>query len=86
MKKGYKCGYQRIRAKADYKEEKTKRYEQRIFQFRQNQLLQVNQEQVDKEQNGEKQGDRIISNSEDNTKFWIDIWSKEQNITNTLSG
>ena len=34
-----------------------------------------------KDLNGEKQGDRIIPNSEDSIKFWSDIWSirKEHN-------
>ena len=34
-----------------------------------------------KDLNGEKQGDRIIPNSEDSVKFWSDIWSirKEHN-------
>ena len=54
------------------KKTKVKRYEQRISQ---NQLFQVNQKQVYKELNGEKQGDRIILNSEDSIKFWSDIWS-----------
>ena len=36
---------------------------------------------MNKELNGEKQGDRIIPTSEDNIKFWSDIWSirKEHN-------
>ena len=60
---------------------KVKRYEQRISQFRQNQLFQVNQKQVYKELNGGKQGDRITLNSEDSNKFWSNIWSirKEHN-------
>ena len=60
---------------------KLKRYKQKISQFRQNQLFQVNQKQVYKDLNGEKQGDRIIPNSEDSIKFWSDIWSirKEHN-------
>ena len=59
-----------------------KRYEQKIIQFRQNQLFQVNQKQVYKELNGEKNGDRIITNSEDSIKFWSGIWSirKEHNL------
>ena len=63
------------------KKTKIKRYEQRISQFRQNQLFQVNQKQVYKDLNGEKQGDGIIPNSEDTIKFWSDIWSirKEHN-------
>ena len=63
------------------KNTKVKRYEQRISLFRQNQLFQVNQKQVYKNVNKEKQGDRIIPNSEDSIKFWSDIWSirKEHN-------
>ena len=57
------------------KKAKVKRYKQRISQFRQNQLFHVNQKQVYKDLNGEKQGDRIIPNSEDSIKFWSDIWS-----------
>ena len=57
------------------KKVKFKRYEQRISQLRQNQLFQVNQKQVYKDLNGEKQSDRIIPNSEDGTKFCSDIWS-----------
>ena len=54
---------------------KAKRHEQRISQFRQNQLYQVNQKQMYKDLTGEKQGDRIIPNSDDSTKFWGDICS-----------
>ena len=63
------------------KKTKVKRYEQMISQFRQNQLFQVNQKQVYEDLNGEKQGDRIIPNSEDSIKCWSDIWSirKEDN-------
>ena len=63
------------------KKTKVKRYKQNISQFRQNYLFQVNQKQVYKELNGEKQGDRIILNPEDSIKFWSDIWSirKEHN-------
>ena len=51
------------------KKTKVKRYEQRISQFRQNQLFQVNQKQVYKDLNREKQGDRIITNSEECMQF-----------------
>ena len=47
----------------------------RISQFRQNQLFQVNQKQMYKDLNGEKQGDIIIPNSENSIKFWSDILS-----------
>ena len=39
----------------------------------QDQLFQVNQKQVYKELNGEKQGGRIIPNSDDSIKIWSDI-------------
>ena len=60
---------------------KVKRSEQRISQFRQNQLFEVNQKQVYKDLKGEKEGNRIIPNFEDSIKFWSDIWSirKEHN-------
>ena len=60
---------------------KVKINEQRISQFRKNQLFQVNQKQVYKNLNREKQGKRIIPNFEDCIRFWSDIWStrKEHN-------
>ena len=41
----------------------------------------MNQKQVNKYLNREKQGGRLIRNCEDSIKFWIDIWSlrKEHN-------
>ena len=44
------------------------------FQFRQKHLFQVNQKQLYKEMNGEKQGDKIVPNFEDIIKFWNDTW------------
>ena len=48
------------------------------FQFRQDQLFQVNQKQVHKDLNREKQFDRIIPNSEESIEFWSDILSKSK--------
>ena len=62
-----------LRLRLVAKKTKIKRYEQRISQFRQNQLFQVNQKQVYKEQNREKQGNRITLNSEDSIKVSSDI-------------
>ena len=80
-KKGINLLNEELKQRFIAKKLKVKRYEQRISQFRQNQLFQVNQKQVYKDLNGEKQGDRIIPNSEDSIKFWSDIWSirKEHN-------
>ena len=62
------------------KKAKVKIYEQRISQFRQNQLFLVNLKQVHKDLSKEKQGERI-PNFEHSMKFWSDIWStrKEHN-------
>ena len=80
-KKGINLVIEELKQRLIAKKTKVKRYEQRISQFRQNQLFQVNQKQVYKDLNEEKQGDRIIPNSEDSIKFWGDIWSirKEHN-------
>ena len=80
-KKGMNLFIEELKQRLTAKKMKVKRYEQRITQFRQNQLFQVNQKQVYKGLNREKHGDRIIPNSEDSTKFWSDICSirKEHN-------
>ena len=72
-KKGINLVIKDLKQRLIAKKTKVKRYEQRISQFRQNQLFQVNQKQVYKDLNGEKQGDKIIPNSEDSIKFWSDI-------------
>ena len=74
-KNGINLVIEELKQRLIAKKTEVKRYEQRISQFRQNQLFQVNQKQVYKDLNGEKQGDRIIPNSEDSIKFWSDIWS-----------
>ena len=80
-KKGINLAIEELKQRLVAKKTKVKRYEQRISQFRQNQLFRVNQKQVYKDLNGEKEGDRIIPNSEDRIKFWSNIWSirKEHN-------
>ena len=80
-KKGINLVTEELKQRLIAKKTKVKRYEQRSFQFRQYRLFQANQKQVYKDLNGEKQGDRIIPNSEDSIKFWSDIWSirKEHN-------
>ena len=72
-KKGINLVIEELKQRFIAKKTKVKRYEQRISQFSQNQLFQVNQKQLYKDLNGEKQGDRITPNSEDSIKFWSDI-------------
>ena len=68
-KKGINLVIEELKQRLIAKKTKVKIYEQRISQFWQNQLFQVNQKQVYKYLNGEKQGERIIPNSEDSIKF-----------------
>ena len=74
-KKGINLVIEELKQRLIAKKNKVKRYQQRISQFRQNQLFRVNQKQVYKNLNGEKQGDRIIPNFEDSIKFWSYLWS-----------
>ena len=80
-KKGINLVTEALEQRSIAKKTRVERYEQRISQFRQDQPFQVNQKQVYKDLNGEKQGDRIIPNSEDSIKCWNYIWSirKEHN-------
>ena len=80
-KKGIYLVIEELKQRLIAKKTKVKKHEQRTSQFGQNQLFQVNQKQVYNDLNGEKQGDRIIPNSEDSIKFQSDIWSirKEHN-------
>ena len=85
-KKGINLLNEELKQRFIAKKLKVKRYEQRISQFRQNQLFQVNQKQFYKELNEEKEGDRIISILKIVSNFALISGVQENNITNTLSG
>ena len=55
-KKGIYLLNEQLKERLIAKKTKVKRYEQRISQFSQNQLFYVNQKQMDKDLNGEKNG------------------------------
>ena len=74
-KKGINLVIEELKQRLIANKMKVKKYEKRISQFWQNQPFQVNQKQLYKDMSGEKQGGRIIPNSEDSIKFWSDIWS-----------
>ena len=74
-KNGINLVIEELKQRLIAKKTRVKRYGQRISQFRQNQLFQVNQKQVYKELNSEKEGDRIIPDSDDSIIFQSDIWS-----------
>ena len=85
-KKGINLLNEELKQRFIAKKLKFKRYEQRISQFRQNQLFQVNQKQFYRELNEEKEGDRIISILKIVSNFALISGVQENNITNTLSG
>ena len=85
-KKGINLLNEELKQSFIAKKLKVKRYEQRISQFRQNQLFQVNQKQFYRELNEEKEGDRIISILKIVSNFALISGVQENNITNTLSG
>ena len=85
-KKGINLLNEELKQRFIAKKVKVKRYEQRISQFRQNQLFQVNQKQFYRELNEEKEGDRIISILKIVSNFALISGVQENNITNTLSG
>ena len=75
VEKGINLVIEELKKRLIAKKRNAKRYEQRISQFWQNQLFQVNQKLAYKELNREKVGDRITPDSEDSIKFWSTIWS-----------
>ena len=85
-KKGINLLNEELKQRFIAKKLKVKRYEQRISQFRQNQLFQVNQKQFYRELNEEKEGDRIISILKIVSNFALISGVQGNNITNTLSG
>ena len=52
---------------------KIKRYDQRINQFRQNRMFNIDQKKVYKELNSGE----VIPDAEESRKFWFDIWTVE---------
>ena len=63
------------------KSAEVKRYEQRIEQFRQNRISDLNQKKIYMELNMNGIRFNYLLNAEECTKFWGDIWSvrKEHN-------
>ena len=63
------------------KRAKVKRYEQRIEQFRENRIFDLDQKKIYTELNGNGIRSNDVPNAEECTKFWGNIWGvrKEQN-------
>ena len=80
-KKGLKTVIEELKQKMLAKSAKVKRYEQRIEQFRQNRIFDLDQNKIYAELNGKGIRSNGVPNAEECTKFWGNIWGvrKEHN-------
>ena len=73
VKKGLKTVIEELKQRMLAKSTKVKRYEQRIEQFRQNSIFDLNQKNLCAELNREGVRSNDVPNVEKLTKFWSDI-------------
>ena len=73
-RKGLKAVIEELKERMLAKSAKVKRYKQRIEQFRQNRLFDIDQKKTYAELNGNGIRSNDVPNSEECTKFWSDIW------------
>ena len=80
-RKGLKSVNEELKQRMLAKSAKVKRYEQRIEQFRQNRIFELDQKKIYAELNGNGIRSNDVPNAEECTKFWGDIWGarKEHN-------
>ena len=80
-KKGLKTVIEELKQRMLPKSAKVKRSEQRIEQFRQNRIFDLDQKKIYAELNGNGIRSNGVPNSEEFTKFWGNIWGvrKEHN-------
>ena len=80
-KKGLKTVIEELKQRMLAKSAKVKRYEQRIEQFRQNRIFDLDQKKIYRELNGNGIKSNGVPNAEEYTKFWGNIWGvrKEHN-------
>ena len=80
-RKGLKTVIEELKQRMLAKSAKLKRYEQRIEQFRQNRIFDLDQKKIYAKLNGNGITSNNVPNAEECTKFWGDIWGvrKERN-------
>ena len=80
-RKGLKTVIEELKQSMLAKNAKVKRYVQRIEQFRQNRIFDLNQKKIYAELNRNEIRSNDVPNAEECTKFWGDIWGvrKEHN-------
>ena len=76
-KKGLNLVIEELKQTVTAKAAKTKRYENRIEQFRQNRMFQNNQRRLFEQLERQERQDDIIPDAEKSRQFWRGIWSEE---------
>ena len=77
-RKGLKTVIKELKQRMIAKSAKVKRYEQRVTQFRQNRMFNVDQKKIYKELNGGGNSSGDVPGAEESKRFWGDIWSVEK--------
>ena len=77
-RKGLKTVIEELKQRMIAKSAKVKRYEQRVTQFRQNRMFNVDQKKIYKELNGGGNSSGDVPGAEESKRFWGDIWSVEK--------
>ena len=77
-RKGLKTVIEELKQRMIAKSAKVKRYEQRVTQFRQNRMFNVDQKKIYKELNGGGNCSGDVPGAEESKRFWGDIWSVEK--------
>ena len=80
-RKGLKTVIEELKQRILAKSAKVERYEQRIEQFRQSRIFDLDQKKIYAKLNGNRIRSNDVPNAEECTKFWGDIWGvrKEHN-------
>ena len=85
-RKGLKAVIEELKERMLAKSAKVKRYKQRIEQFRQNRIFDIDQKKTYAELNGNGIRSNDVPNSEECTKFWSDIWGVRNSIAERQNG
>ena len=77
-KKGVKMVTEELKQRLMAKVAKIRRYEERIKQYKHNQMFNIGQERVHKEFNGEVSNGKVIPDAEESKRFWKEIWDNKK--------
>ena len=73
-KNGVRMVTEELKQRLMAKVAKIRRYEERMKQYKQNRMFNIDQKRVYKEFNGEVSNERVIPDAEESRRFWKEIW------------